>query len=205
MLLKQFHIIGEIASKPDVMFHRINNDIEDYKPYFLTFLMLIAPIIEEFAFRLSLVKFNVRFVSMSISLITGLSFGALIVKFLWMPHSYWGHFLIYYCYMFLFVTMIYFILNISLIKSNIKKIEGFWNVKPGFIYYTSAFLFAIIHISNYDIKTDDLIYLPLILLPYFIYGLSFGYLRIRIGLIYSIAMHVTVNGLSYCFYALITH
>lgn len=101
--------------------------------------------------------------------------------------------------------MIYLILNIKLIKNNIKKIENFWNFKPGFIFYSIAVLFASIHISNLDIKTDDLIYLPIILLPYFVYGLAFGYLRIRIGLIYSIAIHMTINGLRYGLLDLIKH
>jgi len=167
-ILKKFNIIGEMAIKSDVMYQTINNDMVDYKPYFLIFVILIAPILEELSFRLSQVRFNVRFISLSISLITGLVLGDKFVKYLWMPHSYAGDLLIYYSYIFLLATVIYLILNIKLIKNNIKKIENFWNFKPGFIFYSIAVLFASIHISNLDIKTDDLIYLPIILLPYFI-------------------------------------
>ncbi|WP_368662396.1 hypothetical protein [Zobellia laminariae] len=49
---------------------------------------------------------------------------------------------------------------------------------------------------NLDLKTSDLIYLPLILLPFLVLGISFGYLRIRLGFIYSIALHVIINGIA---------
>lgn len=172
-ILKKFNIIGEIAIKSDVMYQTINNDMVDYKTYFLIFVILIVPILEEFSFRLAQVKFNVQFIIVSISLITGSILGGKFVKYLWMPHYYSGDLLIYCFYIFLFGTMIYLILNFKWIKINIKKIEDFWNFKPGLIFYSIALLFAIIHISNLNVKTDDLIYLPIILLPYFVYGSNF--------------------------------
>ena len=65
----------------------------------------------------------------------------------------------------------------------------FWNKNTDLIIYSVAILFAFMHVMNLKFETRDLIFMPIVLLPLFVYGLSFAYLRIRLGIIYSIALH----------------
>lgn len=62
------------------------------------------------------------------------------------------------------------------------------------IFYSSAILFGYVHLFNYQIDTQILIFSPILVAPQFILGLIFGYIRIRFGLLWSIAMHSLYNG-----------
>ena len=61
------------------------------------------------------------------------------------------------------------------------------------LYFTSALLFGLAHISNYDLAR------PLLLLPFVvpqtIAGLIFGFARVRYGMWANIALHATSNAL----------
>ncbi len=63
---------------------------------------------------------------------------------------------------------------------------------PG-LYFASALLFGLAHISNYDLAR------PLLLLPFVvpqtIAGLIFGFARVRYGMWANIALHATSNAL----------
>lgn len=197
IVLKKLEIMGELTQKSDLMYEYIKKDLTGYKSYFMLIMILIAPIIEELSFRLPLGNFSIRFLTISISLIVGLYLGDYLSKLLWRPDSYLGFVLIYYSYIFIVVFLVFSILNIGLIKRNIEKIQNGWNAKPGMIFYLIASLFAISHINNLKIEPNDLFFLPLILLPFFVYGLVFGYLRIRLGVFYSMILHILINGLSF--------
>ena len=62
----------------------------------------------------------------------------------------------------------------------------------GLIIYGVAIIFALLHVMNLKFETRDLIFMPIVLLPLFVYGLSFAYLRIRLGIVYSIALHFII-------------
>ncbi len=74
----------------------------------------------------------------------------------------------------------------------------FRKVKKNFkyIFYGVALIFGFIHISNYDITTTSLLLSPLLVAPQIIAGLILGYVRIRLGLPYSILLHSMFNGLA---------
>lgn len=61
-------------------------------------------------------------------------------------------------------------------------------------FYTLAFLFGYLHIFNFDITPKLLLMSPILLLPQLVLGFVFGYIRVRLGLIYSIALHMCYNG-----------
>lgn len=62
------------------------------------------------------------------------------------------------------------------------------------IFYSSALLFAITHIDNYNGISGYLILLsPIIILPYFFMGLYLGYIRMNFGIKYSILFHTLIN------------
>jgi membrane protease YdiL (CAAX protease family) len=62
-------------------------------------------------------------------------------------------------------------------------------------FYTFAIIFGLIHISNFKITENVLILAPLLLAPQIILGSFFGFIRVRFGLIWSIALHASYNGI----------
>lgn len=74
-------------------------------------------------------------------------------------------------------------------------IVGFWNKKFGFVFYFSAIVFALIHITNYN-STSTIIYLiPILVLPQFISGLFIGYLRVRYNFMSGYLFHAIHNAI----------
>ena len=62
-------------------------------------------------------------------------------------------------------------------------------------FFTMAILFGYVHITNYQIDTRILLFSPILVAPQMILGVIFGFIRIRLGLIWAIAMHAFYNGL----------
>ncbi|MGK0421956.1 MAG: membrane protease YdiL (CAAX protease family) [Polaribacter sp.] len=61
-------------------------------------------------------------------------------------------------------------------------------------FYTFALLFGSIHISNFEITTSVLLLSPLLVLPQILLGSYFGYIRVRLGLPWSMLLHGCYNG-----------
>jgi len=59
--LKEFGVIDGFDMKTNIKYEYIKKNISDFKPYFLFMVILIFPILEEFSFRLSLMKFQIIF------------------------------------------------------------------------------------------------------------------------------------------------
>lgn len=78
-----------------------------------------------------------------------------------------------------------------LLRRNPAPLTWFARAFP-LIFYLMAALFALTHLANYDRIT--LVAVPLVL-PQLWAGLVLGYLRQRVGLLGSIAAHVTSNAL----------
>ena len=49
-------------------------------------------------------------------------------------------------------------------------------------FYVTALMFAAAHISNYELKFDQWMIAPVLVLPQFLLGLALGYVRIKYGL-----------------------
>ena len=62
-------------------------------------------------------------------------------------------------------------------------------------FYTIAIIFGFIHITNYEISTNVLLLSPILVLPQILLGFYLGFIRIRFGLLWSIALHAIYNGI----------
>ena len=62
-------------------------------------------------------------------------------------------------------------------------------------FYGMAILFGYVHLFNYQIDGQILFFSPILVAPQMILGLIFGFIRIRFGLAWSVAMHAFYNGI----------
>lgn len=60
-------------------------------------------------------------------------------------------------------------------------------------YYASSILFGFAHLANYSYNVEPWWYAPFIVLPQLISGFIFGYVCIRLGFLYAILAHMSVN------------
>tara|TARA_B110000003_G_scaffold266026_1_gene292495 strand:+ start:7411 stop:7968 length:558 start_codon:yes stop_codon:yes gene_type:complete len=62
-------------------------------------------------------------------------------------------------------------------------------------FFTISIIFAYVHIFNFEINTNVILFSPFLVAPQFFVGLIFGYIRIRFSLLWSICLHGLYNGL----------
>lgn len=162
-------------------------DISNYKQVSYDFnlqnffiVVLVAPILEELCFRLPLKPDRLMYAPVSVAL---LSF--FFLKFLF--DAYFNNYLI--LTISCFVLVFFFLVRAFITKYIIKNYRT--------IFYTSALLFAIFHLKSLHDFLDYFFLIPLILLPYFVYALSFSYVRMKAGIHISILLHVIINGIAF--------
>lgn len=190
--LKKLGLITEIAMKTNISLKTIP---AYYKSYFLISTILFVPMFEEIAFRLCLIKFKVNYFIISVSVLLGM----------WIINFFWDYFWIPKSYLILSVIKIVYILLFAVLtggfllifRKKIEVIEKGWNKNAAFLIYFMSVLFAVGHINNLKFQSNDWFFMPLILAPFFVYGLSFTYIRIRLGIIYSITLHFIILLISY--------
>jgi len=187
LLLEKLDIISKISMKSDLVLNNIQTNYINYKPYFLLSVIFSVPLLEEMSFRLFLNRFRVNYFIISVSIILGSFIFYSLKNIFWIPKSYLLLSIIGSIYILIISALIGCMLYF--IRNKIIRIEEFWNKNTGLIIYAVSILFALGHIINLKFENGDLIFFPLILAPFLVYGLSFGYLRVRIGIIYSIALH----------------
>ena len=62
-----------------------------------------------------------------------------------------------------------------------------------YVFYVFTLIFAFYHILNFEFTTTTLWLSSLLVAPQFCVGLFLGYLRVRFGLLWSIALHAAYN------------
>ena len=72
-------------------------------------------------------------------------------------------------------------------------IERNWNAFYKSIFYTSALIFALIHLTNFDSILEILPFVPILIAPQFIIGLFIGYLRVKFGVLWGFFLHSLHN------------
>ena len=72
-------------------------------------------------------------------------------------------------------------------------------------FYSLTIIFAYIHIFNFEINNNVLLFSPLLVAPQFIVGLIFGFIRIRFGLLWAISLHGSYNGILVSLFLISTH
>lgn len=61
------------------------------------------------------------------------------------------------------------------------------------LFYLFTFCFGFIHITNFELTTQVWLLSPLLVAPQVSVGLLLGFIRIKLGLLWSIAMHASYN------------
>ncbi len=191
IILKEVGMISPIMMKTELIIRSIPASHSNLKTYLLIYTIFLVPVLEEFTFRLCLTKFRVKYFIVSVSLLIG-SFVVMCVKRqLWISKSDFMLSIAGFLYILLFSLIAGGFLWIF--RKKIKKIKNIWNKNAAFgVYFISA-LFAIFHINNLKFESKDWFFMPLILAPFFVYGMSFSYLRVRLGIWYSILLHFIIN------------
>ncbi|WP_425568855.1 CPBP family glutamic-type intramembrane protease [Pedobacter jeongneungensis] len=171
-ILVQFKIIDEYVEKIDIL-----------KKFGLLAALLIAcilaPLLEESLFRWHLrgKYLSIYFICFTLALITDYFINSTYLK---LP--------IYI--IFFFISLI---LRGYFKRMDIRRKIVFQRQSFGYIFYYSAIIFGLIHLTNIkDLTLSDPVFIIFVISQFFD-GLSMGYLRIKYGLIYSIIFHSLIN------------
>ena len=153
--------------------------------------LLSAPLLEELQFRLLLHRYNLDYISISFSLFSGFHTYNLTAAFLWKTGGdTLGVFLPLACTLSFGLILIYPVRAIMRRLVQKSRLENVWNRHPCVWVYLSVVAFALVHLQNFtDMEAIHYICLPITLLPYIIYGWVLSFIRIRLGLAYSILLH----------------
>lgn len=152
------------------------------------YIVVFAPIIEEFSFRAMLKKS-----SLNIALSLGASSSFLISIF-------FTDFFTIYIISFLIFILIYFYLK----KSNYLFINQEYNKSQSLLLvYSSSFLFGFAHLLSYIFTLETMIPLFfIVIIPKIISGFLHAMFRLKFGLIHSIFLHFSINLMGYIIYYL---
>tara|TARA_R110002167_G_scaffold348739_1_gene560167 strand:+ start:59 stop:754 length:696 start_codon:yes stop_codon:yes gene_type:complete len=158
-----------------------NTKLDDYSGLLkFTLTALLAPIVEEFTFRLGL-KFSKR---NFIIMIGGLTFVVLKV----LLHLDWEICLAAVSFVILFLSLI-------LKAKAIDSLAEFWKNHRLLIFYFLLLSFSVVHSTNFELSGPMLLYIPLLILPQIMGGLVYGYARFNHGILMSIGLHMASNGI----------
>jgi hypothetical protein len=148
---------------------------------------IILPLVEEIAFRLSLV-FKPFYFALSSSalfyyLLTKAVFQTKISAFddtfflrLWGSLG--------------FGIIIYLAVNRTAVR---QLLEKFWVANFRYIYYLSCIVFAWMHLSKYELIWLNVVLLPILTLPQLMSAIIYGYTRVVFGFQYPLLIHITMN------------
>ena len=165
-------------------FENINTStdgLEFYKNKWFLYLIpcLLVPVVEELSCRLFLKKSLINSY-ISLSLIT------FILILLFQNRK------IYTLDWYVLNTLVFsFVIWISLFS--FKKYLANIKIADRTIFYASAVLFSLLHLSNYSFQINESPKYLFLIIPQFFSGLLYGYIRITNGMIYSILSHSIHN------------
>ena len=70
---------------------------------------------------------------------------------------------------------------------------SFWKKRYKYIFYFSAVIFGLIHISNFEFSYTILLLSPILVAPQIILGIIIGYIRVRNGFVSGLLLHSLHN------------
>ncbi|WP_020569498.1 CPBP family glutamic-type intramembrane protease [Neolewinella persica] len=161
---------------------------ERFSPLMLLLVtVLILPMVEEVAFRLSL-----KFKPIYLALTSGVFLYYVLTKAVFGTKisAVDETFLTRIVLSIGLVLLLYPLLNM---KSISKKLAEVWTNHFRSIYYVSCITFAWIHVFNYEFNLMNLLFLPLITLPQLMTGIISGYTRVAFGFRYPLFFHMATN------------
>lgn len=152
--------------------------------YNVLYILIVAPILEEIMFRLPL-KFNRT--NLFIALLTFYFFFYL--RYAGLYASFWWPQLI---------PTIFFVALCWLVVFHLCKDSFYKTISTkyfGVLFYILAITFGLLHVTNFiEFVPQNLIFFsPIFAFHQVIMGFFLGYLRVKKGLIWSIALHVCFN------------
>ena len=145
-----------------------------------TIVAIVAPIMEELAYRIGLI-FSKR--NLTITVI-GITYYIL---------RYTSEFGRIYCIMIAFAIGL--ILYLSLNQKMIELLSDFWKNNRIKVFYGLIFIFAFIHLVNYDITPELILFSFIVVLPRIVAGFIYSYARLSSGIFLAIFVHSLNNGL----------
>ncbi|WP_430409389.1 hypothetical protein [Kordia sp.] len=153
--------------------------------------IIILPLLEEVAFRLSL-----RFKTVYITLTFGVFMYYVFSKLIYQTQlsNIDNHFGTRIIISILAILVAYVIVSQPKIK---KQLNIFWKTRFTWIFYFFCITFAWIHIFNYEINLKHLLLLPLITLPKLVSAMTYGYIRMHYGFKYSLGLHMCWNSIGF--------
>ena len=179
-----FGILEQYKLFPDTDEHAVKKMLES-TPFPLVFLAgaIIGPIIEELGFRLALVPKKWYFVISS-----------------WIVSGYYV--MLFYqnkstiaAAAVLLVLMLLTALMVGMPQQWNYRFQLLYSLHYPYLFYGLALLFAIVHLMNYTLSWQVVLLSPVLVLPQFILGTVLGYLRMRQGMAWAIALHITYNSI----------
>ena len=166
-------VILSVPSSSVIKLLNLNDKLGSFPQELILVPILVAPIYEEIIFRILLRVTKLNIVLFFVTIF------ALIGYCLFIQNYFWLIFLG-------IITLgwsIYIVLNQLKIKINFK-----------YVFYISVSIFALMHMGNFDgFKLWMFALAPIVVIPQFIMGLLFSYLRMNNGFVYAICLHAFIN------------
>lgn len=146
----------------------------------LILVSIFAPVLEELTFRLPLKfsKWNLIIAVIGIALILC----RVLVE-------------LEYEYSLAISTIIGIITYFILHEKILNKLEDLWFKNKLLIFYIFLTVFSFLHLKNYAITTELIMFSPIILLPRILSGLLFSYIRLNASIFIAICFHSFNNGI----------
>lgn len=161
--------------------HITGEKIRSYNPVLkILMIAIIAPIIEEFTYRIGLLfsKRNLTIAIIGISYFTLKNLSELDRL---------------YCI--LIALGIGVTLYLSLNQKFADLFSKFWKMNRRKIFYGLLLIFSLLHLANYELTNELLIFSPIVILPHLVAGFIYSYARLNSGIILAICIHSFNNGI----------
>jgi membrane protease YdiL (CAAX protease family) len=180
-----FDLFEEYSQKISIL-PKITSKENSY--IFLLTAMILGPIFEELVFRLMLTQYNKQLISISLSLLLGY---LLTIHFdFYLLNIKSGYIYSFMAYIYPVCFAIPFYIIAQHLKLDLKKS---WNRYYPIIFYTITIIFALMHIPTLTINKSHYLFIPVLILPFIVIGITLGFIRTRLGIIHAMIFHFLLN------------
>ncbi|MGP1993920.1 CPBP family glutamic-type intramembrane protease [Zobellia laminariae] len=101
------------------------------------------------------------------------------------------HAFIAVCFAMIFGLMVYMVFKKNPFLS--EFLSSFYKNKFKIIFYGFSLIFGLVHLRNYEISYSNIFWVSIIIAPFFLSALIYGYIRMRYSIKESIIMHSLYN------------
>jgi membrane protease YdiL (CAAX protease family) len=180
MLVGLLSVLEKLGYEEVFESHKLDALLKELPPWIFGLLVIfLGPLIEEVVFRLHL-----KYRAWVVNILLPLAFSGLIYIVL---DSIGQH--VNFMIVLAAIVLLY---SLFLIK-NPNALAAFWDRKFPVIFYITALSFALVHIFNFELSQEIILITPLLVAPQFVLGFLIGYLRVRLGFMWGVALHVSHN------------